>query len=125
MGDEKPLTAAHVVLVEDSALLGDAFRIMLERAGFRVSVAASVAQALLVPDRADLLLLDVSLPDGDGMTLLTRLADVGRAPPVSIALTGHDDPATRSRCIRAGCADVIVKPIPMSELVGRVRALLD
>ena len=111
----------HVLLVEDSEALSDAFRIMLERSGFKVSVANNLADALAVSERADVLLLDLSLPDGDGMSLLSRLESEGRLPKVSIALTGHDDAATRDRCLNAGCKDVIVKPIRIDELVARVR----
>jgi two-component system OmpR family response regulator len=115
----------HVLLVEDSTLLSDAFRIMLERAGFRVSVADTLARALEVPDTADVILLDVTLPDGDGMSLLPALAERGRSPRHSIALTGRDDDATRTRCLQAGCSDVIVKPVKPSELVRALRKLLD
>ncbi len=117
-------TNHHVLVVEDSTPLSDAFRIMLERSGFRVSVANSLAAALKVADTADVLLIDVSLPDGDGIGLLQSLSGLGRLPQFSIALTGHDDPQTRQRCLDAGCADVIVKPIAVTTLVQRVRSLL-
>ena len=115
----------HVLVVEDSTPLSDAFRIMLERSGFRVSVANSMAAALQVTDKADVLLLDISLPDGDGIGLIGKLSGLGRTPQFSIALTGHDDPAIHQRCIDAGCADVIVKPIAVTTLVERVRNLLE
>src|SRR6185503_7939617 len=98
---------------------------MLERSGFRVSVANSVATALQVTDRADVLLLDISLPDGDGVGLIEQLAGLGRSPQYSVALTGHDDMDTRQRCLDAGCADVIVKPIAVTALVQRVKSLLN
>lgn len=116
--------AHHVLVVEDSPPLSDAFRIMLERSGFRVSVANSLAAALQVAEIADVLLIDIGLPDGDGIGLIESLSGLGRPPQFSIALTGHDDPKTRERCINAGCADVIVKPIAVTALVQRVKSLL-
>jgi DNA-binding response OmpR family regulator len=122
----QPMTdIRHVMVVEDSQPLSQAFRIMLERSGFRVSVANNIADALRVADAADVLLLDISLPDGDGVSLISQLSELGRAPGISIALTGHDDADTRQRCIAAGCADVIVKPIAVTELVALVQGFLD
>lgn len=66
------------------------------------------------------MLLDLSLPDGDGLTVLDRLRGSAAAPKVSVAMTGRDDPATRERCLTAGCRDVLIKPVPTSELVRRI-----
>jgi DNA-binding response OmpR family regulator len=117
-------TGQHVVIVEDSQALSEAFRIMLERSGFRVTVANSLGAAVVIPDRADVLLIDISLPDGDGIALIERLEKLGRPPQFAVALTGHDDQQTRERCISAGCADVIVKPIAVTALVEKVKNLL-
>jgi DNA-binding response OmpR family regulator len=112
----------HVLIVDDSELVTGALRLLLEESGFRVSVAADLAEAeaACLREAPDVALLDLSLPDGDGLALLGRLPDTAR-PRVSIALTGHDDPATRQRCLDAGCRDVLVKPVPIRELVGKVR----
>ena len=108
--------------MEDSELVTSALRILLESAGHRVSVAASVVQALGVAanDPPNLALLDLTLPDGDGLGLVTPLVAAGCRTVV--ALTGHDDPATRRRCLAAGCADVLVKPVSARELVARTAA---
>jgi DNA-binding response OmpR family regulator len=116
-------TPIHVLVVEDSQYLSDAFRIMLERSGFRVSVAGNIAGALALEEQVDVLLLDLSLPDGDGISLLARLHASGRAPRGSVALTGHDDPITRQRCLSAGCAQVLVKPVAVAELIATVRTV--
>jgi DNA-binding response OmpR family regulator len=116
--------AHHILVVEDSTPLSDAFRIMLERSGYRVSVANSISAALEVPEQADVLLLDLSLPDGDGTQLLDRLVSLGRKPGVTIALTGREDNGTRDRCLDAGCSEVLVKPVASRVLVQRVSGLL-
>lgn len=69
------------------------------------------------------MLLDLSLPDGDGLEVLQQLRDNGITPPGTIALTGHDDDDVRRRCIGAGCAAVLVKPVPIAQLLALVRSL--
>ena len=118
-------TQAHVLLVEDSELVSSALRILFESADHRMSVAASIAEALdVIPgDPPKLALLDLTLPDGDGLALVEPLLSVGCETVV--ALTGHDDRATRDRCIAAGCADVLVKPVPARELLAKSAVWLE
>lgn len=112
----------RVLLVEDHALVVDALTILLESGGHEVRAARSVADAVrqAVAAPVDVLLLDLTLPDGDGLDVLDRLRDAGAVPRVSVALTGHDDPGTRARCAAAGCAAVLLKPVPARELLARV-----
>jgi DNA-binding response OmpR family regulator len=116
---------AHVLLVEDNELVSDAMRVLFESADHRFSVAASVAETLDVVsnDPPDLALLDLTLPDGDGLTLVEPLHAAGCKTVV--ALTGHDDRATRDRCLAAGCTDVLIKPVPTRELLAKSAAWLD
>ena len=90
-----------------------------------MSLAGSIAEALGVGTRdpAALVLLDLTLPDGDGLGLVAPLTGAGCK--TIVALTGHDDPMTREKCIAAGCADVLVKPVPARELMARTAAWLD
>ena len=62
-------------------------------------------------------MLALSLPDGKGLELVQALHDVGCKAVV--ALTGDDDPDTRRKCLDAGCADVLVKPVPARELIAK------
>jgi two-component system OmpR family response regulator len=115
----------HVLLVEDNELVTGALRLLLESAGYHVSTAASITSALGVshtPPPPALTLLDLTLPDGDGLTLVEPLHVAGCKTVV--ALTGHDDEETRQRCLTAGCADVLIKPVPTRELLARTRAWL-
>lgn len=117
----------HVLVVEDNSLVSDAMRILFEASGNRVSVAGSVAEALGVSanDPADLVLLDLTLPDGDGLEVVAAcLARQPEGRSVFVALTGRDDAATRQRCMAAGCRDVLLKPVPARELVARSRSWL-
>jgi DNA-binding response OmpR family regulator len=114
-------------VVEDNALVTSATRILLEDAGFRVSTAGRVseAQAVCEADPPDAILLDLRLPDGDGLTLLKRLRAEGAAPGVVVALTGRDEPDIRARCLRAGCVDVLLKPVDVRALASRIRSWLE
>lgn len=113
----------HVLLVEDSELAALPLQLFLEDAGHRVTHAMSLADAVrqCVEQAPDLALLDLGLPDGDGLELFARLGDAGVAPPrVVFALTGHDAPSVRRQCLAAGCAAVLVKPVSGVEVVRRV-----
>lgn len=101
-------------------------RILLEDAGHTVTEAGSIAAAIDAVRRAphppDLALLDLTLPDGDGLQVLERLGAAGLAPRVTVAVTGRDEDEVRSRCLAAGCRDVLLKPVPARELQKLVAA---
>ena len=116
------MPGGHLLLVEDSALVTDALRLLFEGVGHRVRVATTVAAAIAAceAERPDVMLLDLTLSDGDGLRVLTALRGHGNEPRITAAMTGHDDPAARARCLAAGCADVLVKPVPMRELLTKI-----
>lgn len=118
--------AAHVLVVEDSELVTSAFRILLEDAGYRVSIAETIGEAVKAAGQSpvDLMLLDLTLPDGNGLDALAKMRESGSPPRITLAMTGDDQPATRARCIEAGCADVLVKPVSIKELRRTIAALL-
>lgn len=117
---------AHVLLVEDSALVVDALRLLLQETGHRVSAAFNVRQAVDTAraERPDVILLDLSLGREDGLDVLGELARTNSLPPVAVAVTGHDTPEARERCLRAGCVEVLTKPISAMELPSRIRGWL-
>lgn len=110
-----------MLIVEDNELVTGALRILFEETGRRVTVAHTVAEAIEAgeSDPPDLLLLDLSLPDGDGLDVARSLQTRGVRPKATVAITGRDDPASIDRCTAAGCTAVLVKPVPTRELLSR------
>lgn len=110
-----------VLIVDDSSHVTGPLQILFEETGRRVAIADSIAAAVRAceAERPDLMLLDVSLPDGDGLSVLALLAGRPGLPAVTVALTGHDDPLTVQRCRAAGCRDVLLKPVPVRDLLRR------
>ena len=108
---------ARVLVVEDNADVADAMRMLLEAGGHDARVAHTVADAIAACNAGviDLMLLDLTLPDGDGLEVLARAA---AQPSVTLALTGWDEPAIIARCRAAGCRDVLLKPVPARTLLA-------
>ena len=113
----------HILIVDDSAAVTGALRILFEETGHDVSVAGSLSEAVGVAAerRVDVILLDLTLPDGDGLSALTTMRERAIEPRVTAALTGHAEPQIAARCTAAGCRAVLVKPVPIAELLKRVR----
>jgi DNA-binding response OmpR family regulator len=108
----------HVLVVEDNDVVSSALRALFEQTGRRVSVAATIADAVhsAGADHPDLILLDLTLPDGSGLDIVAQLRS-GVSPPIVVALTGRDEPAVTQRCAELGCAEVLLKPVPARELL--------
>ena len=113
----------HVLIVDDSAAVTGALRVLFEETGHDVAVATSIREAVdaATARPVDVMLLDLTLPDGDGLRALAELRAAGREPRVTAALTGHAEPEIAARCTTAGCRAVLVKPVPIGELLARVR----
>ncbi|MGK2962408.1 MAG: response regulator [Gemmatimonadaceae bacterium] len=109
----------RILLVEDSTMISGALKMLLEAGGFDVTLAVSAAEAEAWegPAAPDVMLLDVGLPDGDGLSVISVLDRRGFRPAVTYAMTGHGDEETRARCIAAGCDDVLIKPVPVQLLL--------
>ena len=118
--------AARILIVEDSPLVTDAFSILFRESGYEVDVAATVAQAVetATRHRPDLILLDITLPDGDGLEVLEQLRERKALPRATLAMTGHGDSRSQKKCIDAGCAEVLLKPVTIGELLRRIERLL-
>lgn len=100
-------------------------RIVFENEGYRVSAVSGVQAGIKLAsaDQPDIMLLDLTLPDGSGLDLMQSLRELNALPGATLALTGSEDPVTRDRCLAAGCRSLLVKPVPIQELVAQVRAL--
>ncbi len=114
----------RILLIDDDLLLVDSVRFSLERAGYEVHTASTSAEALVVARHhpPDLVLLDIGLPDGDGLRLC-RALQAHRALPV-IFLTAHDREMDVILGFERGADDYVTKPFSMGELVARVGAVL-
>ncbi|HVN68262.1 MAG TPA: response regulator transcription factor [Candidatus Binatia bacterium] len=115
----------RVLIVEDEAQIVEVVRAYLEREGFIVESCASVAAALAALERfaPDVLVLDITLPDGSGLDVL-RSAGAADARVPTIVLTARGDEADRVVGLELGADDYVTKPFSPRELVARVRALL-
>lgn len=122
---DSPGAFLQVLLVEDDAMLGDALRASLTRAGMRVDWVRDVAEArlALVEHGYGAVLLDLGLPGGSGLTVLKHLRSRYDATPVLI-ITARDRLSERIQGLDAGADDYIVKPFQLDELQARLRAVV-
>jgi two-component system response regulator QseB len=113
-----------ILLIEDDLDLGNGVRIALADQGMDVVWVRHMAGAddYLTGDRCDLVLLDLGLPDGDGLHLLAKLRRSRSGLPVLI-LSARDSLPDRLQGLDTGADDYLVKPFELAELLSRVRAL--
>jgi DNA-binding response OmpR family regulator len=117
----------RLLLIEDDARLAGMVADYLGQAGFVVDRAPTVAQARLAVRRhpPDLVLMDLMLPDGDGLALTAEWRQQPRTSGLPILmLTARGDPADRILGLELGADDYLAKPFEPRELLARVRALL-
>jgi DNA-binding response OmpR family regulator len=115
----------RLLVVEDEARIAEIVRAALLRDGFAVDVIGLCADAreALATTPYDAAILDLGLPDGDGLKLLKELRGKGNAVPV-LVLTARDAVEHRVAGLDAGADDYLIKPFAMTELVARTKALL-
>ena len=113
-----------ILLVEDDAALRGALEELLCREGYDVVKASNVRSAREGLDAAaDLVILDVGLPDGDGVELCRSWRSEGIQTPI-LFLTAKDEEMDVVRGLDSGGNDYVTKPFRMQELLSRIRALL-
>jgi CheY-like chemotaxis protein len=120
-------TGKRLLIVEDDLYLREAFRMMLEDAGYHVAEAGTGADALALveQDRPDLVLLDLGLPDCSGLDVARQIkAQPQTVTTIIVALTGHVGGAEKQACLEAGCQAYFAKPISPKELLRRLPELL-
>ena len=114
-----------ILLLEDDVSLIDGLVYSLERNGFSLDVARTVkdAENYLLKHEYDLLLLDVTLPDGTGFEVCEQVRKIGSDVPI-IFLTAADEEINVIRGLDSGGDDYITKPFKLGELCSRIKALL-
>jgi DNA-binding response OmpR family regulator len=115
---------ARIVVVEDDVSVAELVTLYLRNAGFLVEHAPTGARAreLFAQMKPALVVLDLGLPDADGLDLLRELRGKGDTPVV--ALTARAEDAQRIAGLDAGMDDYMTKPFNPRELVSRIRAIL-
>ncbi len=115
----------RVLVIEDEKRIADFLSRGLESGGYAVDVANNGANALELVHTTeyDLLILDLGLPDMDGLTLLQKVRNRKVSPPVLI-LSARDAVDDRVKGLEHGADDYLVKPFAFVELLARVRVLL-
>src|SRR6185503_17576209 len=118
-----PQTGARILLIDDEPAIVRAVRANLGSRGFRVDVAESGSEALeRVEAHPDLILLDLGLPDLDGLDLIRTLRSRGRAPIIVLSARGAE--RDKVRALDLGADDYLTKPFGVEELLARIRVAL-
>ena len=115
----------RLLVIEDEDRLSDILKSKLGEIGFTVDIAGSAEDASIALEliNYDAAVLDLGLPDGDGLAVLNAARTAGKALPILI-LTARDAVEDRVAGLNAGADDYLTKPFAMAELVARIKALL-
>jgi len=111
------MPSKRILVLDDEPNIGSSLRLILEREGYSITLARNIAEARPAAERADLLLLDVRLPDGSGIDFLKQLRERECLTP-AIMISGHGTIAEAVAATRAGAFDFLEKPL------GRDKVLL-
>lgn len=114
----------HILLVEDDLALADSLDTALKSEGFNINHVATGKAALLAvkTEPPDLVILDLGLPDMDGLEVLKQLHQ-GKTPLLVLVLTARNTTEDKVSGLNLGADDYLAKPFEMVELFARLRAL--
>jgi len=120
-GDDK----MRVLIVEDERSLGQQLKNTLEGAGYAIDLATDGEEGLFLgqTENYDAVVLDLGLPEIDGLTVLDRWRRDGKVMPV-LVLTARDSWSDKVAGLDAGADDYVAKPFQSEELIARLRALI-
>jgi DNA-binding response OmpR family regulator len=115
-----------VLVVDDEPTIREVVSRYLVRAGYETTVAATGQEAIrhAADDRPDVVVLDLMLPDVDGLEVMRRLRQQDRGRTAIVLLTARAEESDRVIGLRLGADDYVVKPFSPAELVARVDAML-
>jgi len=114
-----------ILIIEDDQLLQEGLQLALQQEGYASDCTGTLREAENLAESApySLAILDLGLPDGDGISLLAKWRKKGNDLPVLI-LTARDGIDERVKGLNLGADDYLVKPFALSELLARVRAII-
>lgn len=120
-------TTAHILVVDDEPDIVSLMKEILEDEGFQVSIAENghVARQLRREQRPDLVLLDIWMPDIDGISLLREWQESGLTDIPVIMMSGHGTVETAVEATRLGAYDFIEKPVSISKLLVTLKRALE
>ncbi len=118
------LITTHVLIIEDEVEIRRFLRLTLQAEGYTVHEASTLARGLIEAATRcpDLLVVDLGLPDGDGIDLIKELRQWSAAPVIILSARSNED--EKIRALDFGADDYLVKPFSTGELMARVRAQL-
>jgi DNA-binding response OmpR family regulator len=114
----------HILVIEDEPSLAEVVGLYLKRAGYQVQIAfdGKIAMSILEKQIPDLVIMDIMLPEVDGLSLTRWLRDRSNVPIIMV--TARREEIDRIAGLEMGADDYVVKPFSPQELVSRVRAVL-
>jgi two-component system nitrogen regulation response regulator NtrX len=121
------MSAAHILVVDDEADIRGLLKEILSEEGYSVEVAANAAQARVARARQmpDLVLLDIWMPDVDGITLLREWSTSAADDCPVVMMSGHGTVETAVEATRLGAFDFVEKPLSLAKLLRTVERALD
>src|ERR1700688_4391401 len=121
------MSAAHILVVDDEADIRSLLKEILSEEGYEVDVAANAAQARASRARQipDLVLLDIWMPDVDGITLLREWSAAAADGCPVVMMSGHSTVETAVEATRLGAFDFVEKPLSLAKLLRTVERALD
>ena len=120
------MAAKHILVVDDEIGIRELLRDILQDEGYRVQLAenAAAARAARLQERPDLVLLDIWMPDCDGITLLKEWVNSSMLTMPVVMMSGHGTIDTAVEATRIGAFDFLEKPIALQKLLKTVSTAL-
>ena len=119
------MTSQNILIIDDEPSIRDVVHDVLEDEGYKVFTAANAdaANAIYEEHQLDAILLDIWMPDTDGITLLKSWADTGLKAPV-VMISGHGTVDTAVEAVRHGAYDFLEKPLSTARLLVTIKRAL-
>jgi two-component system nitrogen regulation response regulator NtrX len=118
------MSAKRILILDDEPNICRSLQMILEHAGYAVTIARSIEEGRLLAARADAMLLDVRLPDGSGIDLLRQLREMDNPAP-AVMISGHGTIADAVEATRAGAFDFLEKPLSREKVLVTLKNALE